>query len=227
MSAVTFVLLAACALVSLSGFRTPAAGLAGSHRSFEPGVADLVSARPVLCLAPAFSLPVPAPAASLLEDCQSHYGASEMTLLPSGLTMNAPVRGPASVACGSTPAAGNSATHSTLPDLLAGKSGAATHYLHGPNVIRLAHHNAKPANGTTKNGSLTVHIVFTQAGVERWDPVAGANFDKDEAGISGDLVLSEPIFEPTNASITRFDSTVEILFGNLCAVQAHHFASSL
>ena len=230
MSAVTFVLLAACALVSFSptpsGFRTPAAGAAGLHRSSGPAVADLVSARPVLCLAPASSSSFAAPAAPLPENCQSHYAASGVTPLGSGCTTNAPSPGPALAACPSTPTAGTNAVHSSLLDPFAGKSGT-TRYLLGPSVITLSHHNAKPAKGATKNGSSTVHIVFTQAGAEPWDAVASANFHKDLACVLGDHVLSDPIIEPTNTSITTFDDKVQIFFGNLSAARAHHFASSL
>ena len=121
MSAMTFVLLAACALVSFSptpsGFRTRAAGAVGLHRWSSPAVADLVSARPVLCLAPASSSSVPAPAAPLPENCQSHNAASGVTPLGSGRTTNAPSPGPALAACPSTPAAGTNAVHSSLLDL--------------------------------------------------------------------------------------------------------------
>jgi hypothetical protein len=207
MSAVIFVLLAACALVSVSpqsGFRTPAAGAAELHRSSGPAVAELVAARHVLCLAPTSSSSVPAPAAPLPKNCQSHSATSGLASLESGSTTNAPVPDPALAAYPSTVTAGANTGH----------------------VITLSHH-AKPANGTTKNGSSTVHIVFTQAGAERWDAVAGANFHKHVASVLGDHVLSDPIIEPTNTFITTFDGNVQISFGNLSAALAHHFASSL
>jgi preprotein translocase subunit SecD len=135
------------------------------------------------------------------------------------------IRTPAAGAAAFT--AGTNAAHSSLLDSLAGKSGTATRYLLGPSAITPSHHKAKPANVTTKNGSPTVHIVFTQAGAERWDAVASANFHKDVAFIVGDHDLSDPIIEPTNSSFTTFDGKVQILFGNLSAAQAHQFASSL
>ena len=145
----------------------------------------------------------------------------------SGCTTNAPALGPAFTACPSTPTAGTSVVRSSLLDSLAGKSGTTTRYLLSPNVITLSHHNAKPTNGTTKNGASTVHIVFTQAGAERWDTAASANCHKYVACVLGDHVLSDPIIEPTNDSITTFDSKVQILFTNLSAARAHQFASSL
>jgi preprotein translocase subunit SecD len=133
-----------------------------------------------------------------------------------------------------TPAAGaaahtadTNATQSRPLDSLAGRSGVATRYLLGPSVITPSHHNAKPTNVTTKNGPTTVHIVFTQAGAERWDTVASANFHKDVAFIFGNHVLSDPTIEPTNSSFTTFDGKVQIIFSNLNAAQAHQFASSL
>ncbi len=229
LSIVTFVLLAACALVTFSptpsGFRTPAAGAAGLHRSSGPGVANLVSARPALCVAPASSSSVPGPAAQLPGSCQSPYAASGAAPLAGGSATNAPVPDPALAAYPSALTTGTHVAHSNLVDTLAGTSGTATHYLVGPNVITPAHHNAKHV--TTKNGSSTVHIVFTQAGAERWDSAASANFHKDAASIVGEYVLSDPIIEPTNASFTTFDPKVQNFFGNLSAAQAHQFASSL
>jgi SecDF, P1 head subdomain len=227
-SAVTFVLLVASALVSFSptpfGFRTPAAGL---HRLSGSVVADLVSARPVLCSAPGDWPSVRAPAAPLPESCQPQYAPSVVKPLGSGYTTNAPVPDPALAAFPSTLTEGTNAAHSSLLDSLAGKSGTPTRYLLGPRVNTLSHHNAKPANVTTKNGPSIVHIVFTQAGAERWDAVASANLHKVVAFIFGDDALSDPIIEPTNTCFTTFDEKVQIFFGNLSAAQAHQFASTL
>jgi hypothetical protein len=155
MAAVTFVLLAACALVSLSptpsGFRTPAAGAAGLHRSSGRVVGDVVSA----------------------QTFQAGRGR---------------------------------------PD---------------PGAITPSHHDARPTNGTTKNGSSTVHTVFTQAGVERRDAIASANLYKDVPSAFGDQVLSDPNVETTNTSITAVDSKVQLFFGNICSARVHQFTSSL
>lgn len=227
-SAVTFLLLVASALVSLSptpsGFRTAAAGAAGWHRS---AVADLVSARHVLCLASAHSPSVPTPGARLPESCQLRDAAGGVAPLGRGHTTSAPAAGPALVAYPSTLTAGANAGHSTLVHSLVGKPGTATRHLVGPHVVTMSHRDAKPANVTTKNGSSTVHIVFTQAGAERWDTVPSANFLIDVAFLLGYHVLSDPTIEPTNTSFTTLDGKVQILFGNLSAAQAHQFASSL
>jgi hypothetical protein len=153
-SAVTFVLLAACALVclspSVSGFRTPAAAAAGLHRA------------------------------------------------PGGIITD-----------------------------LAGGSGSTNSSPLGPHAHATSHHSAKPTNGTTKNGASSVHIVFTQAGAERWDALVCANYPKDVPSPLGERAPPDPTVEATDTSVGTVDSTVQISFGNISAAQAQQFASSL
>jgi hypothetical protein len=108
-----------------------------------------------------------------------------------------------------------------------GKSGPSPRGLLGPGAITPSHHHARPTNSTTKNGSSTVHIVFTQAGVERRDAIASANLPKDVLSILGDQVLSDPTIEATNTSVTGVDSKVQLFFGNICSARVHQFTSSL
>jgi hypothetical protein len=89
-----------------------------------------------------------------------------------------------------------------------------------------SHHDAKPRNGTTGNGTSTIHTVFTQAGTERWDS-AGNDLDKSGPGPLGDVLRSEPLTDSTDASFTPYDDSVQLHFNNLEAVEAHHSASSL
>jgi hypothetical protein len=153
-AAVTFVLLVACALVSLSStpsaFRTPAAGAAGLHNSSGRVVADVVSAQP-------------------------------------------------------------------------GQTGRG---LPGPGAITPSHHDARHTNSPTKNGSSTVHTVFTQAGIERSDAVTSKLY-KDVPSTLGVHVLPDPTIETTNPSITPVDSKVQLFFGNICSARVHQFTSSL
>ena len=147
-AAVTFVLLVACALVSLSStpsaFRTPAAGAAGLHNSSGRVVADVVSAQP-------------------------------------------------------------------------GQTGRD---LPGPGAITPSHHDARHTNSPTKNGSSTVHIVFTQAGVERWDAVASANSHKDVPSTLGvpcplgpDHRDDEHLRSPRSTARSRSFSATSALLG--------------
>ena len=164
-SAVTFVLLAACALVCLSptvsGFRAPAAGAAGLHISPGGVAGDLASAH--------------------------------------SDSLDPGVEGP-----GST-------NSSTL----------------GPHAHAASHHSVKPTNGTTKNGASSVHIVFTQAGAERWDALVGATFPKDVPCSLGERAPPDSTVEATNTSPATVDCKVQISFGNLSAARAQQFASSL
>jgi hypothetical protein len=164
-SAVTFVLLAACALVCLSptvgGFRTSASGTAGLHGSSGVVVGDLASLR------------------------------------SNSVGTGAEGAGP-----------GNSSTH-------------------GLHAHAASHHSVKPTSGTTKNGPSSVHIVFTQAGAERWDALVGANSLKDVSSSLGERAPPDPTVEATNTSLTTVDSKVQISFGNISAARAQQFASSL
>jgi preprotein translocase subunit SecD len=128
------------------------------------------------------------------------------------------------------PTAGAAGVHTSSVSAVAdrvpaGKPATAPRYLLGPSVITPTHHDAKHV--TSKNSSSTVHIVFTQAGAERWDAVTSANLLKDATLTFGDHVPSDPIVEPTNYSFSTFDGKVQISFGNLSAAQAHQYASSL
>ena len=229
-SVVTFVLLVASALVSLSpspsGLRTPAAGAAGVHRS-GPAVSDVVSAPPVLCSASAGSSSVATPAPPLPESCHAPYTVGGMASLASGAVTNAPVPDPTLAAYPSTLTTIAKGGHSDPLGSTAGRSGTAARGLLGSSLITLSHHNAKPANVPTKNGPPTVHIVFTQAGAERWDAADSGELHRDVTFPVGDHVPSDPTLEPTNTSLTTFDGKVQILTGNLSAARAHQFASSL
>jgi hypothetical protein len=164
-SAVTFVLLAACALVCLSptvsGFRAPAAGAVGLHRSPGGVVAVLASA---------------------------HSNSRD-----------AGIEGPGSPS-----------------------SSPLSQHAHAA-----PHHSVKPTNGTTKNGASSVHIVFTQAGAERWDAHVVAEFPKDVPALLGERSPPDPTTEATNTSVATVDSKVQISFGNISAARAQQFASSL
>ena len=90
-----------------------------------------------------------------------------------------------------------------------------------------SHHSVKPTNGTTKNGASSVHIVFTQAGAERWDALVGATFPKDVPCSLGERAPPDSTVEATNTSPATVDCKVQISFGNLSAARAQQFASSL
>lgn len=90
-----------------------------------------------------------------------------------------------------------------------------------------SHHSVKPTTGTTKNGASSVHIVFTQAGAERWDALLGAVFPQDVPCSLGERAPPDPTVEATNTSPTTVDSKVQISFGNIRAARAQQFASSL
>lgn len=230
LAAVTFALLVACALVSLSptpsGLRTPAAGAAGLHTSSSRVVADVGSAQRVPCF-PSSSSPVRAPTFFHAESCQSPYVASAVTPLASACSTSVQSLIPASIACPSTPTADALAAHPIGLGSGVGKSGEATRDLPGPGAITPSHHDAKPTNGTTKNGSSTVHIVFTQAGVERREAIASATLYKDAPSTLGDQVLSDPTIEMTKPSITAVDNKVQLFFGNISSARVHQFTSSL
>jgi hypothetical protein len=85
----------------------------------------------------------------------------------------------------------------------------------------------KPTNGTTKNGASSVHIVFTQAGAERWDALIGANFPKDAPSSLGERAPPDPTVEATDTSVATVDNKVQISFGNISAARVQQFASSL
>jgi hypothetical protein len=230
MAAVTFALLVACALVSLSpapsGHRIPAAGAAGLHRSSGSVVSDVVSAQPVPCFALSSS-PLQASVFLHAENCRSHDVASAVCPFGSECSRSVQSLIPASTACTSTRTAYIVAAHPSGLGSGVGQSGPATRGLLGPGVITPSHHDTKPTNGTTKNGSPTAHIVFTQAGIERRDAVASANLYKDVPSAFGDQVLSDPTVETTNTSITEVDNKVQLFFGNICSARVHQFTSSL
>jgi len=142
---------------------------------------------------------------------------------------------------GSTPAAGAAGLHRS-PGVVADRASAHSDSLDtgvegpgsstnssplGPHAHAASHHSVKPTNGTTKNGASSVHIVFTQAGAERWDALVGASFFKDVRSSLGERAPPDPTVEATNTSVTTVDSKVQISFGNLSAARAHQFASSL
>jgi hypothetical protein len=85
----------------------------------------------------------------------------------------------------------------------------------------------KPTNGTTQNGTSSVHIVFTQAGVERWEALIGEPLPKGIPCSLGERAPPDPTVEATNTSLTTVDSKVQISFGNLNAARVQQFTSSL
>jgi hypothetical protein len=135
--------------------------------------------------------------------------------------------GPAPATCNAL-IAHNGAIHAGSSNSDAAKTTAATRHLVGSSAVTPSRHDTSPTNGTTKNGSSAVHIVFTQAGAERWDALTSTNFHKDLAGTSADRLLRDLHAEQSsNTSSTVFDDDVRILSSNLSAAKTHQFASSL
>lgn len=97
----------------------------------------------------------------------------------------------------------------------------------GEHAHAASHHSVKPTNGTTQNGTSSVHIVFTQAGVERWEALIGEPLPKGIPCSLGERAPPDPTVEATNTSLTTVDSKVQISFGNLNAARVQQFTSSL
>ncbi len=225
MSAVTFVLLAACALVCLSsapnGFRSPTVGAAGVESSSVRVVTDPPALR-ISCVAPAST----APSTSPTENCRSDNTASAVTPAGSGCSTKVPSLSPASTVCPGALTADATAMHSRWLDAGASRSGTTLRNVLGGGAITPSHHHVKRSNGTTRNGSSVVHIVFTQAGTERWDSTS-TSLPRDVPSLLEDQVVSDSITQLANTSIATVDNKVQISFGNISAARTQQFSSSL
>jgi hypothetical protein len=128
-----------------------------------------------------------------------------------------------------TPAAGTAGPHRAPGGIvteLARGSGSTNSSSLGPHANATSHHSGKPTNCTTKNAS-SVHIVFTHTGAEGGDDLLRANDPKDVPSSLRERAPPDPTVEATNTSVTTVDSKVQISFGNISAVRAQQFASSL
>jgi hypothetical protein len=150
-SAVTFVLLAVCASVSVShaanGLRSPTVGTAEVEKSSLRVVTDVSSLR-ISCLVPTS----PAPGMSPVESCQSHITVSAMTRLESGCSTKVLSFGPTATACPGALTAHVTAVHSRWLDAGASKSGTTPRFLLGGDAKTPSRHYAfeprTPTNGT-------------------------------------------------------------------------------
>jgi hypothetical protein len=234
-SALAFVLLAAGLIFSfglkLDGPASPTAkNLQARTVALVSG--DAVTVRHVLCVTPAYSPSSRDLSASLPDICPVQYRVNDVTQFTSdnGYSTNPIQPAPALPAYPSTLASSTNSAHSVLISAvtLSGKSvSVAAHHLRGSEKLALSHHELKSATANNKDGHPTIHIAFTQVDAERWDALAGSNFHKDIAIISGVRVISVPIVEPQNTSFENFGPKLDTFEGSLIAAEAHQFASSL
>lgn len=158
--------------------------------------------------------------------CDSAITVGALTASKPGCSPSVPAEDPAFPAGRSAPPADIARTHQDGLDSGAARDGPVTHVLSSPAAPSSSHHPAQPTKGTAKNGSRTVHVVFTQAGTEGRDAHVGANL-QDAGDAPGEHALSDVTDETTDTSITSHDGTVHIVFGNIRAARAHQFTSSL
>ena len=106
---------------------------------------------------------------------------------------------------------GDSPTHTVLIQGLAGGPAVAQRFLLGPSEMRLSATDVKSASAhKNRIGQWVISMHLTTQGAAAFDRIAQENFHQFLAIDMGGKVVSAPLIQPTQASFSSFDGTIEI-----------------
>jgi len=214
---------------------TTSDGSGTSRATSKPPVAVAergpVLVRPVLC----FAYPYAASAVRQIGSLPVCSPAHELTAAALGVTPNTPPQGYASNNVSPDPALAGypSTTHDSpgqvvlLGGLVTPAVNGGVRYLLGPSAMSLSVGNVESAVvRQTHSGQWIVNIHLSHAGGTAWDRVAQQSFHQLLAIDMGGKVVSAPIIEPTKASYSSFDRSMQIS-GALTAANARAVAAAV
>lgn len=179
------------------------------------GSAAAFSLRPVLCYAPAYSVPAgqsPTPGPPPVCAPDSRLTATNIGVVPDSINVNgysSDTNVQPDPQFATYPTTPSSTTHPKWEALLPGRPGeTSVRYVVGP--VGLDRGAVAAARVIHSGGQWSVDVTLTARGSAQWDALASDQFHAIVGVVIDGQVVSAPITEPTQRSFTSFDGRFQI-----------------